>query len=144
MSYAYHPEGRPEYQLDTRQSYHQDQYQYQQQTPSRPRSSYYDPTSPNDEPFDVRADFDGTGPRWSDRYGDQQQQQQREHESRRPQTLLEARGMESNYGSERGYKPVDDHIAPSGAKGEGDDEMISVPVLGPEYVLYNYYLRWGS
>lgn len=52
--------------------------------------------------------------------------------------------MESNYGSERGYKPVDDHIAPSGAKGEGDDEMISVPVLGPEYVLYNYYLRWGS
>jgi hypothetical protein len=124
MSYAYHPEGRPSYQLDNRQSY-QDQDQYQQ-TPSRPRSSYYDPTSPNDEPFDVRADFDGNGPRWSDRYGHQQQS-----ESRRPQTLLEARGMESNYGSERGYKPVDDHIAPAGAK--GDDEMISVPVLGPEY-----------
>jgi hypothetical protein len=134
MSYAYHPEGRPEYQQDKRpQSYYQDQYQ--QQTPSRPRSSYYDPTSPDDEPFDVRADFDGTGPRWSERYGQSQSQSQHQ-ESRRPQTLLEARGMESNYGSgsERGYKPVDDHIAPSGAK--GDDEMISVPVLGPEYVRY--------
>jgi len=126
MSYAYHPEGRPEYQANNRpQSYQYDSYQ--QQTPSRPRSSYYDPTSPNDEPFDVRADFDGTGPRWSDRYGQSQDQG-----SRRPQILLETRGMESNYGSERGYKPVDDHVAPSGAK--GDDEMISVPVLGPEYV----------
>ena len=75
----------------------------------------------------MRADFDGTGPRWSDRYGQSQDQG-----SRRPQILLETRGMESNYGSERGYKPVDDHVAPSGAK--GDDEMISVPVLGPEYV----------
>ena len=46
--------------------------------------------------------------------------------------------MESNYGSERGYKPVDDHIAPSGAK--GDDEMISVPVLGPEYVPLTFHL----
>lgn len=44
--------------------------------------------------------------------------------------------MESSYGSERGYKPVDNHVAPSGSgtKGgaDGDDEMISVPVLGPE------------
>jgi len=53
--------------------------------------------------------------------------------------------MESNYGSERGYKPVDDHVAPAGAK--GDDEMISVPVLGPEYVLFRFLLtvadsRW--
>ena len=43
--------------------------------------------------------------------------------------------MESSYGSERGYKPVDDHVAPSGSGnkgGDGDDEMISVPVLGPE------------
>jgi hypothetical protein len=129
MSYAYHPESRPEYQLDTRP-----QSSYQQQTPSRPRSSYYDPSSPNEEPFDVRADFDGTGPRWSDRYG----QSLGHQDSRRPQNLLEARGMKSGYGSEGGYKPVDNHVAPSGsgAKGvvDGDDEMISVPVLGPEYV----------
>lgn len=30
---------------------------------------YYEQDEPADEAFDVRADFDGTGPRWSERYG---------------------------------------------------------------------------
>jgi hypothetical protein len=30
---------------------------------------YYDQDDEPDQAFDVRADFDGTGPRWSERYG---------------------------------------------------------------------------
>jgi hypothetical protein len=129
MSYAYHPESRPDYQSKSRpQSYQLDSRpQSYHQSSSRPQSRYYDPSSPSEEPFDVRADFDGTGPRWSDRYG----QSFHTQETKRPQTLLEARGMESYGGSDRGYKPIDEHVPPAGA-GKGDDEMISVPVLGPE------------
>lgn len=36
----------------------------------RPHNSlYYESANDRDEPFDVRADFDGDGPRWSDRFG---------------------------------------------------------------------------
>jgi hypothetical protein len=126
MSYAYRSQSpTDEAQYSRTQSYSSPPEPY------RPRSSYYDPTSQPDEPFDVRADFDGNGPRFSERYGQQSRSQHQE----RPQTLLEARGFESTFGgSERGYKPVDDHVAPTGAgkSNDHDEEMISVPVLGPE------------
>lgn len=51
------------------------QYQQYSQNPnggyisSNRQQSYYEPGEDQDEPFDVRADFDGAGPRWSERYG---------------------------------------------------------------------------
>lgn len=51
------------------------QYQQYSQNPnggyisSNQQQSYYEPGEDQDEPFDVRADFDGAGPRWSERYG---------------------------------------------------------------------------
>lgn len=104
--------------------------------PYRPQSSYYHPSSlPDDEPFDVRADFDGDGPRWSERYGAPQAQP--------PLTRDRDWHGSSSYdagaggGSEGGYKPVDDHVAPKGSavgmgRSESGEEMVSVPVLGPE------------
>jgi hypothetical protein len=125
MSYAYRSQSPTH---DAPQAQYQS---YPSPVAPRPRSSYYDPSSPQDEPFDIRADFDGDGPRFSERY-----QQQLSQQHARPQTLLEARGLDSFGGSERGYKPVDDHVAPTGATKSNDEgeEMISVPVLGPEYV----------
>ena len=80
-----------------------------------------------DDPFDVRADFDGDGPRWSDKYG-----------ARNKVLLRDPEGGVD-------YKRLDSHVAPSGqmqayggpseigGKGEiGREEMVSVPVLGPE------------
>jgi hypothetical protein len=79
-----------------------------------------------DEPFDVRADFDGDGPKWSDLYG------------AKPQALL--RDPESGVD----YRKLDSHVAPSGqmqaygaptgtSKIETNgEELVSVPVLGPE------------
>lgn len=112
--------------------------------PYRPQSSYYNPqpASPldahayaQDEPFDVRADFDGDGPRWSERYGPPQAQP--------PLNRDRDWHGSSSYGgigggSEGGYKPVDDHVAPKGgalgvgARSDNGEEMVSVPVLGPE------------
>ena len=37
--------------------------------PRAPSALYHDDPEDQDEPFDVRADFDGDGPRWSDVYG---------------------------------------------------------------------------
>jgi len=34
-----------------------------------PSDSYYEAGEARDEEFDVRADFDGTGPRWSEMHG---------------------------------------------------------------------------
>lgn len=79
-----------------------------------------------DEPFDVRADFDGDGPKWSDLYGP------------KPHALLQ--DLESGVD----YRRLDSHVAPSGqmqaygvpegtSKTETNgEELVSVPVLGPE------------
>jgi hypothetical protein len=102
---------------------------------SSPPSGHYDRLHPlahespddRDEPFDVRADFDGDGPRWSDLYGP------------KPKALL------SNEDSRVDYDRLDSHVAPSGqmqayaapefvgGKTEASrEELVSVPVLGPE------------
>ena len=101
------------------------------------RPSIHEPYTDRDEPFDVRADFDGDGPRWSDLYGQSSG------------ALL--KDKEIGMGEEE-YKRLDSHIAPSGqmmaygsvdpmaynAKSgynkieEGREELVSVPVLGPE------------
>lgn len=94
-----------------------------------------------DASFDVRADFDGVGPRWTDLYGQKQG------------ALL--KNAERGIGDEE-YKRLDSHIAPSGqmmaygtvdpmaynavqagANGygkieDGREELVSVPVLGSE------------
>lgn len=86
----------------------------------------HDSYDDRDEPFDVRADFDGDGPKWSDVHGP------------KPQALL--RDPESGVD----YRRLDSHVAPSGqmqaygapsgtSKAEmNGEEMVSVPVLGPE------------
>jgi hypothetical protein len=38
-------------------------------TPYDAKPIYYESGEDRDEPFDVRADFDGDGPRYSERYG---------------------------------------------------------------------------
>ncbi|KAL1413307.1 hypothetical protein Q8F55_001063 [Vanrija albida] len=82
------------------------------------KDEYYELGEERDLGFDVRADFDGTGPRWSEMYGVAKNEQ---------------------------YRPVYDHVAPSGTGEVGarparydysearDPEMVSVPVLGPEW-----------
>lgn len=78
-----------------------------------------------DDPFDVRADFDGDGPRWSDKYGAKSKALLKDPEG----------GVD--------YKRLDSHVAPSGqmqayggfsqgGKDVGREELVSVPVLGPE------------
>ena len=77
-----------------------------------------------DDPFDVRADFDGDGPRWSDKYGAKSKVLLRDPEG----------GVD--------YKRLDSHVAPSGqmqayggrdgGKEVGGEELVSVPVLGAE------------
>ena len=102
---------------------------------SSPPSGQYDQLRPlaheshddRDEPFDVRADFDGDGPRWSELYGP------------KPKVLLR------NEDSGVDYKRLDSHVAPSGqmqayaapeyvgGKTEASrEELGSVPVLGAE------------
>ncbi len=45
------------------------QYQNRGSPYTARQESFYEPGEPRDEEFDVRADFDGTGPRWSELYG---------------------------------------------------------------------------
>jgi len=98
--------------------------------PQRPQSQYSavspinDPYAGDAEEFDVRADFDGRGTRWSQMYG----------ADAWPETS-----------DAKGYLPVDVHDAPSGSTrpqarqsmmsgaDASKDEMVSVPVLGPDW-----------
>lgn len=50
--------------------YQQQQQPYHDDPDDRPlRALYYEQGEDRDETFDVRADFDGKGPRWSEMYG---------------------------------------------------------------------------
>ncbi|GFZ49453.1 hypothetical protein JCM24511_07573 [Saitozyma sp. JCM 24511] len=82
---------------------------------------YHDGPEDQDEAFDVRADFDGDGPRWSERYGSDN-------------------GKGHNRGDSKSYRPVEDHVAPAGSvynpgvkNTTSREELVSVPVLGPEW-----------
>jgi hypothetical protein len=66
-SYGYsgHPT-RPQSQYNQRPQQYRDEYE----DDDKPlRQSYYEQGENRDEGFDVRADFDGKGPRWSEMYG---------------------------------------------------------------------------
>ncbi|WVQ81916.1 hypothetical protein IAT38_004043 [Cryptococcus sp. DSM 104549] len=131
---------------------------------TRPQSQYTTAYSPNeeaDESFDVRADFDGTGPKWSERnstYGGLGSPglgspgmgggSVRGSVMGGPRGSMMggprgARGSVISVGAlgmgDENYRPVDDHVPPmahsysqnkSTASGE---ELVSVPVLGPEW-----------
>lgn len=63
-----HQPQRQSYGYNPRQSQYQQQYQDDpDDKPLRPL--YYEQGEDRDERFDVRADFDGKGPRWSEMYG---------------------------------------------------------------------------
>ncbi|KAK8854871.1 hypothetical protein IAR55_003610 [Kwoniella newhampshirensis] len=92
-------------------------------------SLYYEPGDDTDEPFDVRADFDGTGPRWSDRYGQRQEEGSLKSGSG---------GGGGGLADDRSYRPVANHVAPTGYSNTvkslaSREELVSVPVLGPEW-----------
>ncbi|WVQ99938.1 hypothetical protein IAU59_007081 [Kwoniella sp. CBS 9459] len=98
--------------------------------PSRhyPRDPYYEAGEDYDEPFDVRADFDGDGPKWSERG------------SLKGEGSIRSGGaMGMGLASDdRSYRPVEDHVAPSAYTDPSKsmhsrEELISVPVLGPEW-----------
>ncbi|KAL7423410.1 hypothetical protein Q5752_000990 [Cryptotrichosporon argae] len=68
------------------------------------RDPYYEHDEERDAGFDVRADFDGTGPRWSE---------------------MQAPRLKPD-----DYRPVSQQM-PSGS--DVKEELVSVPVLGPEW-----------
>lgn len=63
--------GRPQSQYNQQRQYNrQSQYRDEYEDDDKPlRPSYYEQGEDRDEGFDVRADFDGKGPRWSEMYG---------------------------------------------------------------------------
>ncbi|WWD18980.1 hypothetical protein CI109_103437 [Kwoniella shandongensis] len=98
-------------------------------------SLYYEQGEEEDEPFDVRADFDGTGPRWSDRYG---QGQGIGQDVGKGEGSLRSGLGGGMVGDDRSYRPVDDHVAPTGhtantKSATSREELVSVPVLGAEW-----------
>jgi hypothetical protein len=71
-SHGYGGGGYGEYggQRQSRSQYQQQPHAYHDDPDDRPlRPLYYDQGEDRDEGFDVRADFDGKGPRWSEMYG---------------------------------------------------------------------------
>ncbi|KAK4688985.1 hypothetical protein P7C73_g1123, partial [Tremellales sp. Uapishka_1] len=93
-------------------------------------ADFYEPGEERDEPFDVRADFDGDGPRWSEVYGSGAGNE-RERERER------VRGDGSS------YRPISNHVAPAGlAKKDiaSGEELVSVPVLGPDLALVLFFV----
>ncbi|OCF40816.1 hypothetical protein I317_05351 [Kwoniella heveanensis CBS 569] len=112
-----------------------------------PQNSYYEPGEEEyDEPFDVRADFDGDGPRWSERHGPKPGHGLINSIGGGAAGSMKGEGSIRSGGAmgtgiagdDRSYRPVEDHIAPSAytdpAKSlHSREELVSVPVLGPEW-----------
>ncbi|WRT68339.1 uncharacterized protein IL334_005315 [Kwoniella shivajii] len=92
-----------------------------------PRNSlYYEQGEELDEPFDVRADFDGVGPKYSERYG------------KKEGSVRSGGALGMGMMDDASYRPVSTHVAPSGYSDinksvASREEMISVPMLGPEW-----------
>ncbi|WVR07461.1 hypothetical protein IAU60_004502 [Kwoniella sp. DSM 27419] len=132
------PYGFPQRYSDRPHSYHQQPYS-QPSAPYDPpsHSQYYEPGEDLDEPFDVRADFDGNGPRWSDKYGPKNGNS--EADIRGGGALGMGTGIGIGSADRRqSYRPVSDHFAPSSyheptKSGASREELISVPVLGAEW-----------
>lgn len=109
---------------DPELEYDQSRGRYTDTSAMRPLRNDYQPEPSYREPsFDVRADFDGLGPRWSETHG------VAKHETYRPVYDHDAAalgggggGMDGS-GSGLGFKMHE----------ERDPEMVSVPVLGPEW-----------
>ncbi|WWC63214.1 uncharacterized protein I303_105814 [Kwoniella dejecticola CBS 10117] len=94
--------------------------------PAARNSQYYEPGEELDDGFDVRADFDGDGPRWSERKG-----------ARKEGSVRSGGALGMGMMEEANYRPVSTHNAPSGytdpTKSVSREEMVSVPMLGPEW-----------
>ncbi|WWC93719.1 hypothetical protein V866_000555 [Kwoniella sp. B9012] len=97
-------------------------------TDAPPRNSlYYEDGEDADEPFDVRADFDGVGPKWSERNG-----------AKKEGSVRSGGALGMGMMDDAMYRPVSMHVAPS-AYGDNNksaasrEEMVSVPMLGPEW-----------
>ncbi|TYJ56118.1 hypothetical protein B9479_003228 [Cryptococcus floricola] len=121
-------------------AYRQSQHYPPQQTPLHDDYQGQGPYSPeeeHDEPFDVRADFDVKGPKWSAGAGAGAggglKSPGLEGETGRGSVM----GM-GVVGDRSSYMPVGDH-SPSGEYASQDkslasrEELVSVPVLGPEW-----------
>ncbi|WVN90224.1 uncharacterized protein L203_105460 [Cryptococcus depauperatus CBS 7841] len=102
----------------------------------RNSQSYSHPYSSNeerDEPFDVRADFDVKGPRWSEMNG------LGSLDSPAIQGNDRTRGSVVGMAERASYRPVEQHVPPLNHTYSQDkasasrEELVSVPVLGPEW-----------
>jgi hypothetical protein len=74
-----------------------------------------------DQGFDVRADFDGDGPRWSEVYGVAKQE-----------TYRPVYDHDIDFEEESSQMGGTDRKGPHFNEQHRDTEMVSVPVLGPE------------
>ncbi|WWC90773.1 uncharacterized protein L201_005710 [Kwoniella dendrophila CBS 6074] len=128
LSHDFPPTNYPPQSSNHRQS----SYNRYSQTPfsdsAQPNNHlYYEEGEDLDEPFDVRADFDGTGPKWSERNG-----------AREEGSLRSGGALGMGMMDDASYRPVSSHVAPSAYTDMNKsvasrEEMVSVPMLGPEW-----------
>ena len=120
-----------EYRTSNRQSYLDD--------PATSNPFQHQPGDGADETFDVRADFDGRGPRWSQMYGKSGDiANDKEAGGRwvcRAFTLARLPELKTDVMLDS-YRPVSTHRPPTGIESikaaQSGEELVSVPVLGPE------------